>query len=46
MLFELATDTPGFTVDEPAAELGTHLMLPEQFEPQRREIVEKLVKLD
>jgi glyoxalase family protein len=46
VLFELATDTPGFTVDEPAAELGTHLMLPPQYEAQREEIVKKLIKLD
>ncbi|CAL1518386.1 ring-cleaving dioxygenase [Chitinophaga sp. MM2321] len=46
VLFELATDIPGFTVDEPVAELGTHLMLPEQYEPQRAEIEKKLIKLD
>lgn len=45
VLFELATDNPGFTVDEPLAELGTHLMLPAQFEPQRAEIEKKLVVL-
>ena len=33
VLFEIATDPPGFTVDEPAAELGTHLMLPPWLEP-------------
>ncbi|MBC9933437.1 ring-cleaving dioxygenase [Chitinophaga qingshengii] len=46
VLFELATDTPGFTVDEPVDQLGTHLMLPAQFEPQRAEIEQKLIKLD
>ncbi|MFB6457914.1 ring-cleaving dioxygenase [Chitinophaga sp. Hz27] len=46
VLFELATDQPGFTVDEPVAELGTHLMLPEQFEAQRSEIESRLIKLD
>ncbi|WP_160717203.1 ring-cleaving dioxygenase [Chitinophaga solisilvae] len=45
VLFELATDSPGFTVDEPLAELGTHLKLPAQFEPQRQEIESKLIKL-
>ncbi|WP_212004270.1 ring-cleaving dioxygenase [Chitinophaga sp. HK235] len=45
VLFELATDTPGFTVDESVDELGTHLMLPAQFEPQRAEIEQKLIKL-
>lgn len=38
ILFELATDNPGFTRDEPVAELGTHLQLPKQFEPHRAEI--------
>jgi glyoxalase family protein len=28
VLFELATDNPGFAVDEPVNELGTHLKLP------------------
>ncbi|WP_205195500.1 ring-cleaving dioxygenase [Chitinophaga sp. Cy-1792] len=46
VLFELATDQPGFTVDEPVQELGTHLMLPEQFEAQRAEIESRLIKLD
>ncbi|SHL42652.1 glyoxalase family protein [Chitinophaga jiangningensis] len=46
VLFELATDAPGFTVDEPLNELGTHLMLPPQYEAQREEIIKKLVKLD
>lgn len=38
VLFELATDNPGFAVDEPVNELGTHLMLPPQYEPRRAEI--------
>lgn len=38
VLFELATENPGFTVDEPASELGTHLKLPPQYESRRREI--------
>jgi glyoxalase family protein len=46
VLFELATDIPGFAVDEPVDELGTHLMLPPQYEPMREEIEKKLVKLD
>ena len=36
MLFEIATDTPGFSVDE--AELGSALKLPEWLEAQRSEI--------
>lgn len=42
VLFEIATDNPGFTVDEPLAELGTALKLPKQYEPSRNEI-EKLL---
>jgi glyoxalase family protein len=38
VLFEIATDTPGFTADEPAAQLGTKLMLPSWLEPHRAEI--------
>lgn len=38
VLFEIATDNPGFTVDEPASELGTHLKLPAQYESRRAEI--------
>jgi glyoxalase family protein len=32
VLFEVATDSPGFDVDEPLAELGQSLKLPIQFE--------------
>ncbi|MGH7679237.1 MAG: VOC family protein [Gemmatimonadaceae bacterium] len=38
VLFELATDTPGFAVDEPVESLGQQLKLPEQYEPNRAEI--------
>jgi glyoxalase family protein len=38
VLFEIATDNPGFDVDEPLHELGTHLKLPPQYEPQRQQI--------
>lgn len=38
ILFEIATDTPGFDNDEPAATLGEKLMLPSWFEPHRAEI--------
>jgi glyoxalase family protein len=38
VLFELATDGPGFSVDEPAARLGESLVLPPWLEPQRRAI--------
>ena len=38
VLFEIATDPPGFTVDELPAELGTHLKLPPWLEPERTRI--------
>ncbi len=38
VLFEIATDGPGFTIDEPAAELGARLMLPPAYEHRRGEI--------
>lgn len=46
VLFEIATDNPGFTVDEPLEELGQNLKLPAQYESQREEIEARLVKLD
>ena len=38
VLFELATDGPGFSVDEDSATLGERLVLPPWLEPQRRQI--------
>jgi glyoxalase family protein len=38
LLFEIATDIPGFAVDEPASSLGQALKLPAQYEPRRKEI--------
>lgn len=38
VLFEIATDNPGFTIDESLADLGTHLLLPPQYESRRKEI--------
>jgi glyoxalase family protein len=38
VLFEIATDDPGFAVDEPASELGLSLKLPKFLEARRREI--------
>ncbi len=37
VLFEIATDAPGFTVDEAPAELGHNLRLPPWMEAQRAE---------
>ncbi len=41
-LFEIATDTPGFAVDEPADRLGESLSLPPFLEPRRAAIEAKL----
>lgn len=38
VLFEIATENPGFTVDEPLAELGTGLKLPKQHEHLRSQL--------
>jgi len=38
VLFEIATDPPGFTVDEREEELGTRLMLPSRLEPLRADL--------
>jgi len=45
VLFEIATENPGFTVDEPLAELGTHLMLPNQHAHLRDDLEKILPKL-
>jgi glyoxalase family protein len=44
-LFELATDGPGFAVDESADALGERLILPPWLEPQRAEIERALPPL-
>jgi predicted esterase/catechol 2,3-dioxygenase-like lactoylglutathione lyase family enzyme len=38
VLFEIATDSPGFAIDEPVERLGQGLMLPPRYEPQRAQI--------
>ena len=38
VLFEIATDTPGFAIDEPLASLGNELKLPARYEAHRTEI--------
>ncbi len=45
VLFEIATDNPGFTVDEPLNELGQNLKLPKQYEAMRSQIEGALPKL-
>jgi glyoxalase family protein len=46
VLFEIATDGPGFTVDEDAATLGERVALPPFLEPRRAEIVANLKPID
>jgi glyoxalase family protein len=46
VLFEIATDPPGFAVDEPAESLGQALKLPPFLEGRRAEIEAALPKLD
>ncbi|MFD0794248.1 ring-cleaving dioxygenase [Mucilaginibacter litoreus] len=46
VLFEIATDNPGFAVDEPVEELGSHLKLPAQYEQYRSKLETTLPKLD
>jgi len=46
VLFEIATDPPGFAIDETVRELGGHLKLPEWLEPHRRRIEEALPRLE
>lgn len=46
VLFEIATDTPGFAYDEAVAELGAHLKLPGWLESQRAQIEQTLPKIE
>ena len=45
VLFEIATDPPGFAIDETPGALGTALKLPPWLEPQRAEIERRLPPL-
>jgi glyoxalase family protein len=45
VLFEVATDPPGFTVDETVADLGSSLKLPGWLEPKRQELERTLPSL-
>ncbi len=46
VLFEIATDGPGFDVDEPLETLGEHLALPPFLEPKRAQIEAGLKPID
>jgi len=45
ILFEIATDGPGFAIDEPEADLGSHLQLPPWLEPERSKLERSLPQL-
>lgn len=45
ILFEIATDSPGFAIDESQEHLGERLMLPKWLEPQRLELEQRLSAL-
>jgi glyoxalase family protein len=42
VLFEMATDPPGFALDEPVEALGEELRIPEWLEPRRASIERRL----
>ena len=46
VLFEIATDQPGFAIDEPVETLGSKLSLPPHLEPHRAEIEASLPRLN
>lgn len=45
VLFEIATDNPGFLIDETLDELGTSLKLPDRYEPLRERLQQVLPEL-
>ena len=45
ILFEIATDVPGFTADEPAETLGAELKLPDWLEPRREQLESRLPEI-
>ena len=45
VLFEIATDNPGFTTDETLEELGSSLQLPDRYKPAREQIEKSLPPL-
>jgi glyoxalase family protein len=45
ILFEIATNPPGFTTDEKVEELGSKLMLPPWLEPERKDLEKILPRI-
>jgi glyoxalase family protein len=46
ILFEIATDVPGFAIDEPVDRLGSTLKLPPFLEPRREQLEAALAPLE
>lgn len=46
VLFEIATDSPGFAIDEHVEELGTQLKLPPWLEPERSKLERALPPIE
>ncbi|WP_423798505.1 ring-cleaving dioxygenase [Neobacillus sp. SAB-20_R2A] len=46
ILFEIATDPPGFAHDESQATMGEKLMLPSQYEPHRAQLERVLLPIE
>lgn len=46
VLFEIATDPPGFDVDEDKADMGSRLMLPPKYEARREAIERRLPAIE
>jgi glyoxalase family protein len=46
ILFEIATDPPGFAIDEQQDEMGHALKLPPQYEPHRVKIEQVLLPIE
>lgn len=45
ILFEIATDPPGFSIDEPQEKMGEQLMLPDQYEHLREQLKSNLIPI-
>lgn len=46
ILFEIATDPPGFAHDESYETMGEHLMLPHQYEHHREQLEQTLIPIE
>ena len=46
VLYEIATDTPGFDIDEPLLELGRSLKMPPWLEPSREAIENSVARIE